>query len=112
MTLQEAKDQVANGKGYSNWKAFVLNEIHNYATTTFWDFLDEAAELYAASQRTVSPEPLKDLQAKVDFYRTETAKLREYVEEKKIGLPNQKLFDALYDYIKELEAKVKMDQNL
>jgi hypothetical protein len=47
-TLQECKDEVAKKYGYMTWKAFVSYEISKHATTSFWGFLDEAAELYAS----------------------------------------------------------------
>lgn len=50
---------------------------------------------------------ISELEGKVEFYRRETSKLRDYLEEHKIGKPSQKLFDALYEHIAELEAENK-----
>lgn len=50
ITLKQAKNQVANKYGYVNWNAFVQYEITKHATTVFWQFIDEAAELYANSK--------------------------------------------------------------
>jgi hypothetical protein len=47
----------------------------------------------------------KELYGKVEFYRAETQKLREYCETNKIGKPNQKLFDALYDHVSSVQQE-------
>ena len=53
-------------------------------------------------------ELVTNLQAKVDFYREATDKVREYVSANNdIGLPCQPLFDAITDYIDKLLAKIK-----
>lgn len=44
------------------------------------------------------------LDGRLDFYRREVSKLRAYLHENRIGLPNQKLFDALYDHIQSLRS--------
>ena len=46
------------------------------------------------------------LQAKIDFYRNETSKLRNYLEVNRIGKPTQGLFDALYDHVNELQQEI------
>lgn len=61
MTLQEAKDKVAEKYGYTTWKGFVSYEITKHATTQFWSFLDEAAELYARSKWDEACEAQKEL---------------------------------------------------
>lgn len=46
----------------------------------------------------------QQLKAKVDFYREQTDQCRKYVfEHKEIGEPNQPLWDAILDYIKEID---------
>lgn len=46
------------------------------------------------------------LQAKIDFYRNETSKLRDYLEVNRIGKPTQGLFDALYDHVNDLQQEI------
>lgn len=51
---------------------------------------------------------IKELEAKVYFYREATDKVRELVSNsKEIGLPNQPLYDAIFDRIKQLEAALQ-----
>jgi hypothetical protein len=51
MTLQEAKDQVANKYGYKDWKSIDFYELDsNLSSVVDFDsrhLVDEAAELYA-----------------------------------------------------------------
>jgi hypothetical protein len=42
---------------------------------------------------------------KINFYRSETDKVREYIFANNIGEPNQKLWDAILDRIKYLESE-------
>jgi tRNA G10 N-methylase Trm11 len=72
MTLQEAKDQIAQKYGYKNWKAFVSNEIHKHATTTFWGFINEAAELYAESKN-------KDVKNLIEIHHLQSKELEEEI---------------------------------
>lgn len=48
-----------------------------------------------------------DFEAKIEFYREQTAKLREYLEVNRIGRANQNLFEALYDHVKEQREKIQ-----
>lgn len=47
-----------------------------------------------------------DFEAKVNFYREQTKKLREYLEVNRIGRANQNLFEALYDHVKEQREQI------
>lgn len=70
----------------------------NFSPAEKFDAIRQSMESYATSR-------ISELEGKVEFYRRETSKLRDYLEEHKIGKPSQKLFDALYEHIAELEAE-------
>lgn len=62
---------------------------------------------FAQQQLSDKDKEIKELTGKVEFYRVEMSKLREYCETNKIGKPNQKLLDAIYDHLesKDLSGK-------
>lgn len=45
------------------------------------------------------------LESKLNFFREQTYKLRDYLHEKKIGKPCQGFFDAILEHLKENEGK-------
>jgi FtsZ-binding cell division protein ZapB len=69
---------------------------------------DTLGEMMIARSFNCWTEHVEPLQAKLDFYREQTSKIREYVfNSKDIGEPNQNLFEAVTDKIDQLQAKVK-----
>lgn len=57
---------------------------------------------------SLANERIKELEAKVDFYRQATDKVRELVSNsKEIGLPCQPLYDAITDHIGEKDKEIK-----
>ena len=71
LSLQEAKDKVAEKHGYSSWKAFVTYEIHKHPTTGFWNFIEEAAELHCQSQLAAKDARIRELEEEVNRLSTE-----------------------------------------
>jgi hypothetical protein len=48
-----------------------------------------------------------DWKTKVEFYRQETSNLRKYIIEKRIGKPNQSIFQASIDEMKKLQNQLE-----
>lgn len=71
------------------------------------DFSDEIAELKTKAIELLQEEN-ESKDKKLEFYRYETSKLREYLEVNRVGKPNQKLFDALYDHVSQQSETIKL----
>lgn len=102
-TLQECKTAVANKYGYQQWINVSFYEIDERDQITTPPYakdrlIDEVAELYASQYKELNAE----LTRKLDFYRDQTQKVRDYVNNRTdIGLPNQNIFEAVMDKFKE-----------
>jgi hypothetical protein len=73
-------------------------------TFAYIEALEQYIESYERERKRVEEleKENQDYIGKVTFYRIEVERLRLYAERNKIGKPNQKLFDALYDHIIDL----------
>jgi len=71
MTLQEAKDKVAQKHGYDSWKNFEHYNVHFGHYYDHNKYLEEAAELYAESCKREAWDKACEAQKKVCFYGAE-----------------------------------------
>lgn len=105
MTKEEILNKCIKDVNYNDSPVVHLFESH----------LHNAMQQYADQQSAEKDTQIKDLhqwikelEAKVYFYREATDKVRELVSNsKEIGLPNQPLYDAIFDRIKQLEAALQ-----
>lgn len=63
---------------------------------------------YAKEENAALTQQVEELTGKLEFYRTETAKIREFVFSRKdIGHPTQGIFSAIVDKFKQFESELE-----
>jgi len=98
----EFRDDVAKSYGYTSFTECRI-KVANHAepATKMINICEEAAELYA--------QPNVDLENKLEYYRSETAKIRDYVfGSDDIGYPTQSIFEAVTDKIDSLKHELEI----
>ena len=106
MTLEQCKAKVAKECQQPSVHG-VINALQHQlnSTTNIERLVNVIAKEYASQYK----QQAEQAQRKLDFYRGEVGKIRTFVFDdiNKIGRPNQNIFEAVSDKIKELEQQVK-----